>query len=149
MTLSLSIFLLILGLAAAGDVATRRIPNLLCAVLALAAVLIAFPASLDEALWRAASALFLALVAVPLWLHRALGGGDVKLLAASALWIPLPELPVFVIALALAGGVQALFVVAGRALAPVGARSIARVRMPYALSIAAAGALWVLSRGLP
>ena len=80
--------------------------------------------------------------ALALYLLRAFGGGDMKLLAAAAIWMPLPSLPVFLFALALAGGLQALAVLALRragAAAPVARPA---TRMPYGLSIAAAGLAW-------
>jgi len=68
-----------------------------------------------------------------------MGGGDVKLLTALALWIaPLPFLRLLIV-MALVGGVLTLF---------IGAWKIARRRrneisVPYGVAIATAG-LWVL-----
>ncbi len=43
-----------------------------------------------------------------------LGGGDIKLLSAIALWVGLNLLPIFIIAVALFGGILALFLLAVR-----------------------------------
>jgi prepilin peptidase CpaA len=83
--------------------------------------------------------------ALALYLAHALGGGDAKLLMAVSLWTPWTSLPVFVFTLALAGGLQALAMLGKRRLAGP-APTPRRTRMPYALSIAAAGFVWALSR---
>jgi prepilin peptidase CpaA len=140
-------FCALLAAAAASDLARFRIPNLLTAALAVAALVLAFPASGGEALARAASFAVVGAAALGLYGARALGGGDVKLLAATALWIPLSGLPLFLEALAFAGGVQALFTLGARRLAGPGL-AVRRVRMPYGLSIAAAGFAWAALRGL-
>ncbi|BDG72035.1 A24 family peptidase [Roseomonas fluvialis] len=100
--------LALLGLAAAAlnDVALRRIPNLLAAVVALAGlarqVLVGAPAI---ALLAAGCML---LGATLLWLRGVLGGGDVKLLAATGLLLPAAAIPAMLLATALAGGMLAI-----------------------------------------
>lgn len=140
-------FGVLLTAAAASDVARYRIPNWLTATLAVAAIVLAFPASSGEALARAASFALVGGAAIGLYAGGAMGGGDVKLLAATALWIPLASLPTFLEALAFAGGLQAAWTLAARRLAgpaPVASRP----RMPYGLSIAAASLLWAAEWGL-
>jgi prepilin peptidase CpaA len=64
-----------------------------------------------------------------------LGGGDVKLLAASALWTGSAALLPFLTATALAGGLlAAVFLVFAR-------RGGRRVALPYGVAIAAGGLL--------
>lgn len=141
----LIVFGLILAAAAASDVARYRIPNALCLALAAGAFIFALP---HDGAGLAARGLSLALLggtALALYLVRALGGGDAKLLMAAALWMPWTSLPVFVFVLAMAGGLQALATVAMRRLAGP-ATAAGRARMPYGLSIAAAGWLWALSQ---
>lgn len=145
-SIALVYFSLILLAAAATDLAAWRIPNALPALLALGAVTLGFPHGVDEALSRGAAFAVVTAVGLALWLRRGLGGGDVKLLSAAALWTPLSTLPVFVLVLALAGGIQAAAVLAQARLAPAGASAPGRRRMPYAVSIAAAGLAWAAVR---
>lgn len=146
--LALTVFAALLLAAAASDVARWRIPNGLCVALALAALTLAFPQSAHDALSRGGSFLAVSAVALVLYLRGGLGGGDVKLMAAAALWMPLSTLPVFALALGLAGGVQALATLALRRLAPAGPDAApARRRMPYGLSIATAGLAWAALAG--
>ncbi|HEY8618421.1 A24 family peptidase [Phenylobacterium sp.] len=140
--LALIVFGALLGGAAASDLKSYRIPNRLCLALAAGALVLAFPASSDEWVSRGGAFLAVSIVVLSLYVMRAMGGGDVKLLAAVSLWIPLGELPVFVLALGLAGGVQALVTMAGRRLATAGAAATMRRRMPYGVSIALAGWAW-------
>ncbi|MEA2701208.1 MAG: prepilin peptidase CpaA, partial [Myxococcales bacterium] len=42
------------------------------------------------------------------WLAGGVGGGDVKLAAAVAIWVGLPHMPTFVLATAIAGGAVAV-----------------------------------------
>jgi len=142
-------FNVLLWCAAVSDVRRLRIPNALPALLALCSVALAFPSSPAEALSRTWSLLAVTVVAGALWVRGLLGGGDLKLLMACALWVPFPTLPTFAAALGLASGVQG-----------VGALLLARMgtgsrspgsaglpqRVPYAVTIAAAGLCWSLLR---
>ncbi len=111
-----SIAVLVLGaVAAATDAATRRIPNALtigAAVVGLAfAAATAGPSGLG---WSAAGWMVGLLVFLPLFALRAMGGGDVKLLAAFGAWLG-PALVCWVaIYGAIAGGVLALLLVLWR-----------------------------------
>jgi prepilin peptidase CpaA len=77
-----------------------------------------------------------------------LGGGDVKLLAASSLFAAPTHLANFLMVTVLAGGIVALAVIAGAAVGPVGERGEATLRdrlrgsLPYGPAIAVGG-LWV------
>jgi prepilin peptidase CpaA len=141
----LIVFSLILAAAAASDVARYRIPNVLCLALAASALIFALPHDGADLAGRGLSLAALGGTALLLYLMRALGGGDAKLLMAAALWMPWTSLPVFVFVLALAGGVQALASLATRRVAGPAAATQRR-RMPYGLSIAAAGFVWALSQ---
>ncbi|RAK52530.1 A24 family peptidase [Phenylobacterium deserti] len=144
---ALAVFCLILVVAAVWDVTSYRIPNALCAALALAALLLALPDGAGEWLSRGASVAVIGGAVLALYLVGGMGGGDVKLLAAAAMWMPFESLPVFVMALALVGGVQAALTIAARRLAPAAANGpgAERRRMPYGLSIAGAGLAWALA----
>lgn len=134
-----------LAVAAATDIATRRIGNRLNAAIALVAPLFWWASGLS--LWPGV-AVQLALAAVTLALCaglfaiRAMGGGDVKLLTALALWIEPAAFARLVLAMALLGGVLTLLMIAARARRGRGER----LAVPYGVAIAAAG-LWVLASG--
>jgi prepilin peptidase CpaA len=143
--LGLAVFAAAMLAAAGSDLVRRRIPNWLTGGLAWAAIAFALPQ--DPSAWagRGVAALLVTAVALVLYARRGLGGGDLKLLAAASLWMPLATLPVFVLALAAAGAVQALVTIAHQ-FAVAGAGPIDR-RMPYGLSIAAAGMTWAFAQG--
>lgn len=90
------------------DVITFRIPNWANASVAMAFLLFAGAATLAGAevwwLGHIAAAAILLAVGFVLFQTRALGGGDVKLLAAAALWVGLNGLLNFVVWVGLAGG---------------------------------------------
>jgi prepilin peptidase CpaA len=144
--IAFAVFAGLLVWAAVGDVRTYRIPNWLCAAVAVAGLVLAFPGSTDVALSRAASVGIVAAVGMGLYLAGALGGGDYKLLAAVAVWLPLADLAPFAVLLAVAGGVQALATLTWRALRrrpAAAARPHARA-MPYGVAIAVAGIGWAI-----
>lgn len=131
--------------AAAWDVRAFRIPNGIPLWLAVAALPLHPPTSLEGALGRLAVAALVAAACLLLYLRNAFGGGDVKLLVASALWIPAGGLPTFATALGVAGAVQGLGTLLLIRLAPQVRPNLARDdyhRMPYGVSIAAAGLFW-------
>jgi prepilin peptidase CpaA len=111
-----SIAVLALGAAAAAtDSARRRIPNVL--TVGAAGVALAFAAATGGSAglgWSAAGPAVGLLLFLPLFALRAMGGGDVKLLAAFGAWLG-PAL-VFWVAVygAIAGGVLALLLVLWR-----------------------------------
>jgi prepilin peptidase CpaA len=131
----------LLAAAAVTDGRSRRIPNLLplgLALLGLARIAveladgggIAAPA-LDLA---AAAAIFLA--GAVAFRFRLLGGGDVKLIAAAALWLGAAALGPFLLVTALAGGALALGFLVWRLIGRGGASGL-----PYGIAIAAGGIL--------
>jgi prepilin peptidase CpaA len=147
-----------LAAAALSDVARRRIPNRIIAVVALAGVARQLLAGAPVAALAAAGGVLL--VATLFWLRGVLGGGDVKLLAASALLVPAGLVPLLLLATALAGGVLAALNLGLRGRVGVPARAPGawrrvlrceawRIRrgapMPYGVAIAV-GAAFALSR---
>jgi len=80
---------------------------------------------------------------------RALGGGDVKLLAATAVWVGMAELPIFLVHTTIAGGVlSVLWLMSGRVrqiLVYYGVDIDVAVPkfIPYGIAIAIAGLLMV------
>jgi len=136
----LAIALLIAGFT---DLRTRQIGNWLTGAVAVTAPLFWWASGLS--LWPGvAEQLGVALAAFAvlavLFALRAMGGGDVKLLTALALWIePLWFLKLLIV-MSLIGGVLTL-VFGGWHIAR---RRKDRIAIPYGLAIASAG-LWVLS----
>lgn len=129
--------------AAFTDLRRRQIDNWLNAAIVLVAPLYWWASGLD--LWpgvglqcAVASATF-AICAV-LFALRWMGGGDVKLLTALALWIEPGMFLQLIVVMALAGGVLTLVF----GMWHIARRDRDRIAIPYGVAIAAAG-LWVLS----
>lgn len=132
--------------AAFSDLRSRTIANWLNAAIALGAPLfwLASWQSGDMTLWpgiawqlgvaAAAFALLAGLFAL-----GAMGGGDVKLLTALALWIPPLLFVQLLIVMALAGGALTLIFSAWH----IARRRKDRLAVPYGIAIACGG-LWVL-----
>ena len=103
-------FPLLVTIAGAADVATRRIPNLLMGVTAATflpfAVATGMPVSI--LIIHVATACVLLLLGYALFAFGILGGGDAKMIAVSGLWLGFPCSILFVVFAALAGGVLAL-----------------------------------------
>ncbi|WP_426955203.1 prepilin peptidase [Muricoccus radiodurans] len=142
------------------DVATRTLPDGIAALLALGGAAAQFLAGdLGGSLLVAALVLLGAAVA---WRSGALGGGDVKLLAACALLAGAARVPLLLVGTALAGGLLTLPYLLGRRWPPAipgrAASLPARVwraelrrigrggPLPYALAIGAGTALTLLDR---
>jgi len=125
------------------DWRTRTIPNGLNAAIALLAIPFWWASGMapwpDVAVQVSVAALVFGLFTLAFALG-AMGGGDVKLLGALALWLPWQQLLAMLVVMSLAGGVLTLgFVIAAR-LANKGQRP----EIPYGLAIACGG-LWAIS----
>ncbi|KGB54242.1 Peptidase A24A, prepilin type IV precursor [Sphingopyxis sp. LC81] len=136
----------ILGLlmiaAAISDIRSRTISNELNAAMALLAI--PFWIASGLALWPdvplqlgAAFAVFL--VFAGLFAIGAMGGGDVKMIGAVMLWIPLPLFMPTLMVMAIGGGILSAAMLIHMKLRP----SDKPVEVPYGVAIAAAG-LWAL-----
>ena len=133
------------GVAAVTDARKRRISNRLSTALALLGLArIALDVAQGATLASAASDLAGATLVFGLgalaFRFRVLGGGDVKLLAAGALWLGAAEIGAFLLATALAGGLLALIFVAWQLARPGGSQT-RLPGLPYAIAIAAGGIL--------
>jgi Flp pilus assembly protein protease CpaA len=156
--------ILLLLYVATIDISTRLIPNEICLALALLGIAsqLASPMQVAESV-VAAAILFLLLLVV--YQRGWMGGGDVKLLVALAIGLPLAGMFQLLTATALAGGVLALVHVIMRLLphpklAPAGSSLIRRVYaverwrhlrhapLPYGVAIACGGIWTILSKGL-
>lgn len=108
--MSLLLFCAVLVLAAFEDVADYRIPNsLVIASLALYP-LFYLTAETQPSLWMSlVMAVVFFLVGTALFAAGILGGGDVKLIAVTALWVGPSGLVYFVLGMTLCGGLMGLF----------------------------------------
>jgi len=124
------------------DLQRRRIANRLC----LAVALLALPwwiGMTDSPVRALALQLLLAVMAslplIVLFSLRLIGGGDVKLMAATCLWLPAADMPRMVAATAVCGAALGLFVWASSA-----SMQRRRQSVPYGLAIAV-GAICALA----
>jgi prepilin peptidase CpaA len=155
--------ILLLLYVATIDVATRLIRNEVCIALALLGLAgqFASPMQVVQSLIAAAILLLLLLV---IYTRGWVGGGDVKLLVALAIGLPLPGVIQLLTVTALAGGVLALMHLMMRLLpyprlAPAGSSLVRRVYaierwrhlrhapLPYGVAIACGGIWTVFSQG--
>ena len=156
--------ILLLLYVATIDIATRLIRNEICLALALLGIAgqIASPMQVAESL-IAATILFALLMVI--YQRGGMGGGDVKLLVALAIGLPLMGVIQLLTITALAGGVLALVhlmmrVLPSPRLAPAGSSFLRRVYaierwrhlrhapLPYGVAIACGGIWTVFSRGI-
>ena len=141
---------ILLGLLAAAllaccwwDLKTRTIPNWLNLAIALGAV--AFWIAVGLPVWPEV-ALRLAVAFVTFWVFAAafamgaMGGGDVKLIAALALWLPWQAVLVLLFLMSIAGGVLTLGYLIRHKLA----KREEKLEIPYGVAIAFGG-LWLIS----
>ena len=146
------------------DIATRLIRNEICLVLALLGIASQFasPMQVAESLIAATILLLLLLV---IHTRGLIGGGDVKLLVALAIGLPLMGVIQLLTITALAGGILALVHLMMRILpyprlAPAGSSFVRRVYaierwrhlrhapLPYGVAIACGGIWTIFCRGI-
>jgi prepilin peptidase CpaA len=155
--------ILLLLYVATIDIATRLIRNEICLALALLGVIgqLASPTQVAQSLIAATILLLLLFV---VYTRGWMGGGDVKLLVALAVGLPLTGIVQLLTVTALAGGVLAFVHLMMRLLpypklAPAGASLVRRVYaverwrhlrhapLPYGVAIACGGILTIFSQG--
>jgi prepilin peptidase CpaA len=128
--------------AAVGDMRTRTISNWLNGAIALGAIAFWFASGLDPwpdmAIRIAVAAGVFALFAGAFALGM-MGGGDVKLLGALALWLPPGGVLFLLVAMSLAGGALTIAMWARHKLK----RSSHTLEIPYGVAIAFGG-LWLI-----
>lgn len=137
---------LLLGVAAWGDIASRTIPNALTGGIALLAPLWWLANGIDP--WpgmaiQFALALGVFTVFAAVFALGMMGGGDVKLLAALALWFAPLKMADLVVIMAIAGGVLTVAMVILHRVR----RAEGRPEVPYGVAIAGA-ALWIIANPL-
>ena len=135
---------LLLLYASYGDLKARTIPNSLNIAIALLAIPFWWASGLapwpDMALQVGVAALAFAFFAGAFALG-AMGGGDVKLIGAIALWLPWPALLLMLVIMSLAGGALTLALMIRKKLA----RTEGPLEIPYGVAIAFAG-LWMIGQ---
>ncbi|MGZ8281923.1 MAG: A24 family peptidase [Allosphingosinicella sp.] len=141
----LTTLLALLLLAACwGDLRSRTIPNSLNLAIALLAVPFWWASGLplwpDAALQIGVAAFVFGLFAIA-FAMGAMGGGDVKLIGALALWLPWQAVLLMIVIMSLAGGALTLAMVVRKKLA----RSKAPIEVPYGVAIAFGG-LWLIAQ---
>lgn len=141
-TILSALLALLLLWGAATDLRSRIISNELNLAIALLAPLWWWANGLavypDIAL-QLAQAACLFLLFTGLFALGMMGGGDVKLLGALALWLPLPAVVTLLVVMSLAGGVVTIATLTHHKVL----RRTGQPEIPYGVAIALAG-LWVL-----
>lgn len=134
--------------AAFTDIKRRQIDNWLNAAIAIAAPAFWWASGLS--LWPDAGiqlglALATFVVTAGLFAARMMGGGDVKLLTALALWVRPQDFLFLVIVMALLGGILTIAIAAWR----LALRKQGKAAIPYGIAIASAGLLTLVDKSLP
>jgi prepilin peptidase CpaA len=141
-----TLLIVLLLIASWTDIRTRTISNELNTAIAILAVIWWWLSG--EPIWpdiasRIGIALIVFAIFAGLFAIRMMGGGDVKMIAALALWLPLPELMTMLIVMALAGGAITLFLIIRHRWR----QNEGRPEIPYGVAIAIGG-VWVIANGL-
>jgi len=135
---------LLLLFACYGDLKARTIPNGLNIAIALLAIPFWWASGLspwpDMAMQVGVAALAFTFFAGAFALG-AMGGGDVKLIGAIALWLPWQALLLMLVIMSLAGGALTLAMMIRKKLA----RTEGPLEIPYGVAIAFAG-LWMIGQ---
>ena len=145
---------LVLVWAAVGDATTYRIPNILPVLMAVGFGALAWLQPPSFLIGGILTGVGVFGVGALLFARRLMGGGDVKLLAATSLWCGSGQLTPFALVISVTAITLALFMMSplGRLLpappsrlaaGPEGFASVTRQPMPFGVAIAAGG-LWLL-----
>lgn len=125
------------------DIRAREIPNGLNLAIALLAIPFWWASGLalwpDVALQAGVAALVFAVFAIAFYFGQ-MGGGDVKMLGAVALWLPWDGVLNLLVIMSLAGGALTLAMMLRKRLA----RAEGQPEIPYGVAIAFAG-IWLIS----
>jgi prepilin peptidase CpaA len=145
--IALTLYVAALAAAAVSDLVRYEIPNIvgLALIAGFALLVPVLPLAIIGAHMATAAAVFV--VTALAFAFRIVGGGDAKLLAATALWMGWRDLPAFLLLTALAGALLGLALLLLRWLigtSPVEKRWYSRLLtpregVPYGVAIAVAG----------
>ncbi|MDB5685889.1 MAG: peptidase prepilin type [Rhizorhabdus sp.] len=141
------LLLLIASLAGAAlsDIRRRRIPNMLCVLIAGLALpywIAADPDIWQRLLIQLALCGIATFVLALLFARGMLGGGDVKLIVALLIWLPPKVALSTILLIAMAGGVVAIAMLV---VTPLRRRKVAGAKVPYAVAITLGCMPWALS----
>ena len=136
--LLIAILAAMLIVAAVGDIRTRTIPNWLNGAIALGAIPFWIASGVDP--WpgmavQLAVALAVFLLFALAFHIGAMGGGDVKMIGAIALWLPAAAVLKLLLIMSIAGGVLTVAMLLRHRLA----KSSAELEVPYGVAIAFGG----------
>ncbi len=138
----------LLIVAAAWDLRTRTIPDLVNIAIALLAPVFWYASGMDlwpDAAMRIGAALAIFLAFYGLFCLGGIGGGDVKMVGAVALWFgPMTTLKFFILT-TLIGGVVSIATLIHHKRGLAGKPEQGKPEVPYGVAIAAA-ALWLLAQ---
>jgi prepilin peptidase CpaA len=139
----IAILAAMLIVAATGDLRTRTIPNWLNGAIALGAIPFWLVSGLsvwpDMAIQIGVASAVFALFALAFYLG-AMGGGDVKMVAALALWLPLGAVIKLLVIMSIAGGVLTVAMLVRHRTAKSGKE----LEIPYGVAIAFGG-FWLIA----
>ena len=137
----LALLATLLGVAAVTDIRSRIISNRLNAVIALLALPWWFAIGLSgyDILFQVALAAGVLVVFAICFALGMMGGGDVKLLAALGLWLPLTKMLMMLEIMALGGGLLTIGMVVAHKLR----KAPGRPEIPYGVAIVGAALLIV------
>lgn len=106
------VFAGLLTAAAIEDAIRLRISNLIVLCVLVAAIVAMFVAGPGIALWQNFAVLLaLLIIGTPLFAAGKMGGGDVKLLAATGLWFDVRGALMMIASVLIAGGILALIII--------------------------------------
>ena len=145
--LFVAILAIMMVAAAVSDLRTRTIPNSLNAAIALLAIPYWFVVGLspwpDMALQFGVAFMVFTIFAI-LFTLGAMGGGDVKMIGATTLWLPPEAVIHFLLVMTISGGFLSLLFLVLRVLrrfSMSGSQPQGKIELPYGVAIAFAG-LW-------
>lgn len=144
------LYLLLIG-AALQDIATLRISNLFSIALFMLFAVWLYANGVPANIWQnGVLFLIIATIGIALFAARWFGGGDVKLLAATAIWFDLNGGLALFVYMSLCGGLMSLLLIFGRRMIPAGAQDRLgwpglkpKGPIPYGVAIVA-GALFAI-----
>jgi prepilin peptidase CpaA len=156
-TVALCLYVIALVGAALSDLTRYEIPNVLSLTPAIAFALIAPALPVWTTLGHLGAAVAMFALGAAFFVLNIWGGGDVKLLAATTLWVGWQELPSFLLTVALLGAAIAILLLIARAIA---GRDFRRGRwysrllakssgVPYGVAIATAALLLLFPGDAP
>jgi len=149
--LAACVTIMLLALAGISDIRQYRIPNsIVYAIAAAFAVSAAFDPSWPALGWSVIAAVGMFLLGASLFALGLFGGGDVKLIAAMALWTGVADLPRFLVIMSAAGGVLGFIFLMRRRRQTAAVADVPTVaegdapkknsnKLPYGVAIALAG----------